>query len=196
MKRIVFILSSYLIISMLAIAGCQQKPPETTEDPIQEELVVNEDIIAVNNAICVLHPTEGNDVTGTVTFEQTEGGVKVVAQVEGLTPGKHGFHIHTYGDCSAPDATSAGGHFNPEDEPHGAPSDMQRHVGDLGNIEANEEGIANMEMIDPKLTLSGKNSIVGRAIIVHQGEDDLESQPTGNAGPRVACGVIGIDEEE
>jgi Cu-Zn family superoxide dismutase len=181
---------------MLAIAGCQQKPPETTEDPIQEELVVNEDIIAVNNAICVLHPTEGNDVTGTVTFEQTEGGVKVVAQVEGLTPGKHGFHIHTYGDCSAPDATSAGGHFNPEDEPHGAPSDMQRHVGDLGNIEANEEGIANMEMIDPKLTLSGKNSIVGRAIIVHQGEDDLESQPTGNAGPRVACGVIGIDEEE
>lgn len=196
MKKSILNLSSLVLIMIIAVAGCQQQQPETTEDPIQEELVINEDIINVEKAICVLHPTDGNNVTGTVTFEQTEGGVKVIAHVKGLTPGSHGFHVHQYGDCSAPDATTAGGHFNPENEPHGGPNDLQRHVGDLGNIEANEEGVATLEMVDTKLTLVGKHSIVGRAVIVHQGEDDLESQPTGNAGSRVACGVIGIDGDE
>ena len=197
MKRSKIIFSLYfLIILIIGFVGCQQQPPEATDDPVQEALVLNEDIVDVNKAICVLHPTEGNNVSGTVTFEQTEEGVKVTAHVKGLSPGKHGFHIHTYGDCSAADGTSAGGHFNPENEPHGAPNDIQRHVGDLGNIEANEDGVATLEMVDQKLTLVGKHSIIGRGIIVHQEADDLESQPTGNAGPRVACGVIGIDENE
>lgn len=146
-------------------------------------------------AVAVLHPTEGNDVQGVVRFTKVAGGVEVVADVSGLTPGRHGFHIHEFGDCSALDATSAGGHFNPLAMPHGAPTDEQRHLGDLGNIIADNEGQAHFEWTDRLLVLNGSNSIIGRAVIVHGGEDDLQTQPTGNAGPRVACGVIGIARE-
>ncbi|QGY48043.1 superoxide dismutase family protein [Maribellus comscasis] len=147
----------------------------------------------VIKAVCVLHPTEGNDVKGIVTFtESSTGVVTVIADLEGLTPGKHGFHIHQYGDCTKPDGTSAGGHFNPEHKDHGGPTDMDRHVGDLGNIEAGEDGTAHIELTDTMLKLNGASSIIGRGIIVHAGEDDLTSQPTGAAGARVACGVIGI----
>ncbi|MBE0646811.1 MAG: superoxide dismutase family protein [Bacteroidales bacterium] len=143
-------------------------------------------------AICVLYPTDGNEVSGIVTFTSTPDGVKVTADVLGLSPGKHGFHVHEFGDCSAPDGTSAGGHFNPEHMKHGGPQDQMRHEGDLGNLEADETGRARMTFIDKDLMLSGPHSIVGYSIIVHAQEDDLISQPTGNAGARVACGVIGV----
>jgi Cu-Zn family superoxide dismutase len=141
-----------------------------------------------------LHPTEGNDVHGIVTFTRSGSNIKIVADVDGLTTGKHGFHIHQWGDCSKPDGTSAGGHFNPENKDHGGVDDMNRHVGDLGNITADENGHAHLEMEDNVISFSGKHSIIGRGIIVHAGEDDLKSQPTGAAGARVACGVIGIAE--
>lgn len=147
---------------------------------------------APTSAIAVLSPTEGNAVYGTVTFTQEANGVKVTADIHGLTPGKHGFHIHEYGDCSAPDGTSAGGHFSPMGMKHGAPTDMERHEGDLGNITADSTGVAAYDWIDPKLSFSGPNSIIGRGVIVHADEDDLKTQPTGAAGGRVACGVIGI----
>ena len=150
----------------------------------------------VTKAVCVLHPTEGNQVYGTVTFTKADSGMHVVAEVHGLTEGKHGFHIHQYGDCTAADGKSAGGHFNPEGVNHGGPNDAVRHVGDLGNITADAEGNATLDMTDNMLSFSGKHSIIGRGIIVHAGEDDLTSQPTGNAGGRVACGVIGIAEEK
>ena len=150
----------------------------------------------VDEAICVLHPTEGNDVTGTVTFTKSGNGVKVVADVKGLTPGKHGFHVHEYGDCSAPDATSAGGHFNPEGVEHGGPDADVRHVGDMGNLEAGDDGTAHLEYTDDMIQLTGEHGIIGRAIIVHADEDDLTSQPTGAAGARVACGVIGVGNLE
>jgi Cu-Zn family superoxide dismutase len=150
----------------------------------------------IEKAVAVLHPTEGNHVTGIVTFVHQSGKVHVSADVKGLTPGKHGFHIHAWGDCSAPDGTSAGGHFNPEGKQHGAPTDVNRHVGDLGNIEADSSGEAHLEWTDPILSFTGPHSIIGRAVIVHAGEDDLKSQPTGNAGSRVACGVIGIAKGE
>lgn len=150
----------------------------------------------VSEAICVLHPTEGNEVTGTVTFTKSGNGVKVIADVEGLTPGKHGFHIHEYGDCSAPDGTSAGGHFNPEGVDHGGPEADARHVGDMGNLEAGNDGTAHLEYTDNMIRLTGEHGIIGRAIIVHAGEDDLTSQPTGAAGARVACGVVGIGNLE
>jgi Cu-Zn family superoxide dismutase len=102
--------------------------------------------------------------------------------------------VHELGDCTAPDGTSAGGHFNPEGMPHGAPADAQRHVGDLGNLTADDSGMAHYERTDDVIALSGDHSIVGRGIIVHAGADDLTSQPTGAAGARVACGVIGIAE--
>jgi Cu-Zn family superoxide dismutase len=147
------------------------------------------------SAVCILHPTEGNEVSGIVTFTKTDGGIKIVANLEGLTPGKHGFHIHEFGDCSRLDGKSAGGHFNPDDNKHGSPNSEERHVGDLGNLLADEKGKAYYEMIDSYISFSGPHSIIGRAIIVHAGEDDLTSQPTGAAGARLACGVIGLAKQ-
>jgi Cu-Zn family superoxide dismutase len=146
----------------------------------------------VNKAVCVLYPTQGNKVTGTVTFTKVEGGVKVVADLQGLTEGKHGIHIHECGDCTAADGTSAGGHFNPMGESHGSPMDAMRHEGDMGNIEANADGNAHLEYIDKSISFEGMTSIIGRSVIVHKDADDFKTQPTGNSGARVACGVIGI----
>ena len=143
-------------------------------------------------AIAVLHATAGSHVAGTVTFTASGDAVKVVADLTGLTPGKHGFHIHEFGDCSSPDAKSAGGHFNPSGHQHGAPDAPDRHAGDLGNIEADASGKAHLEMSDNVMKLSGSDSIVGHAVIVHEKADDLKTQPTGDAGGRVACGVIGV----
>ncbi len=143
-------------------------------------------------AAAKIGPIEGNSTTGQVTFSEVAGGVRIVAEIEGLTPGAHGFHIHVKGDCSAPDGTSAGGHFNPDGSPHGSPDNeaSERHVGDLGNLMADATGTANYDRVDKVISLSGEKSIVGRGIIIHSGEDDLTSQPTGNAGKRLACGVI------
>jgi Cu-Zn family superoxide dismutase len=142
-------------------------------------------------AIAVLHAASGSQVAGTVTFTKTADGVQVVADITGLTPGKHGFHIHEFGDCSAADASSAGSHFNPMKKPHGAPDAAERHAGDLGNLEADANGKAHLELKDSMLKLSGETSILGRGVIVHEKVDDW-SQPTGNAGSRQACGVIGV----
>lgn len=143
----------------------------------------------VTKAIAVLTPTANNNVTGTVTFTKSGGGVKVIAEVRGLSPGQHGFHIHEFGDCSAPDATSAGSHYNPTNDPHAGHDAAKRHMGDLGNIEADASGNARLELTDNKIKLS---SVVGKAVIVHEKADDLKTQPTGDAGGRLACGVIGV----
>jgi Cu-Zn family superoxide dismutase len=143
-------------------------------------------------AIAVLHPLKDSNVEGTVTFAKSGNEVKIVADVTGLTPGKHGFHIHQYGDCSSSDGSSAGGHFNPTNNPHASHDAAQRHEGDMGNLEADASGKAHLELTDNMMTMSGEKSIIGRGIIVHEKEDDLKSQPVGNAGGRVACGVIGI----
>jgi superoxide dismutase, Cu-Zn family len=150
------------------------------------------DEASVTKAVAVLSSTTGHNVSGTVTFAKVEGGVKIVADVAGLTPGKHGFHIHEFGDCSAPDAMSAGGHFNPHHMQHGAPDASVRHAGDFGNLEADDSGKAHYERMDAMISLAGADSIVGHAVIVHEKVDDLKTQPTGNAGARVACGVIGV----
>ncbi len=144
----------------------------------------------VKSAKSVLHPTQGNHVTGTVIFTAVNGGVRVVADLEGLTPGDHGFHIHEFGDCSAPDGTSAGGHFNPMKKQHGGPHAADRHVGDMGNVTADASGKVHYEYVDNLIELNGKNTIIGRSVIVHEKADDFATQPTGNAGSRLACGVI------
>jgi Cu-Zn family superoxide dismutase len=105
-------------------------------------------------------------------------------------PGPHGFHIHEKGDCSAADASSAGGHFNPTGKPHGGPDSDARHAGDFGNIEADATGNARYSRTFSDLTLDGESSIIGKAIIVHQKADDLKTQPSGDAGGRIGCGVI------
>jgi len=145
--------------------------------------------------ICVL---EGS-IKGTIKFAQSADGepCTVSGTVTGLTEGKHGFHIHQFGDYSS-GCTSTGGHFNPAGLTHGGPTDEKRHAGDLGNIVANAEGVAQVEITDSQVTLTGINSVVGRAVVVHAGEDDLgkgghsDSLTTGHAGGRLACGVIGI----
>ncbi|HYC57019.1 MAG TPA: superoxide dismutase family protein [Candidatus Binatia bacterium] len=147
---------------------------------------------AVGKAVAVLHATEGNKVEGTITFTKAGTGVKLSGKITGLTPGKHGFHVHEFGDCSAPDGTSAGGHFNPTGEPHAAPTESARHTGDLGNVEADASGAATIDYTDTRATFEGTNSILGRGLIVHAKADDLKTQPTGDAGGRVACGVIGV----
>src|SRR3954469_9848672 len=146
----------------------------------------------VTKAIAVIHPTQGNNVIGIVTFTQTGSEVKVVADFSGLTPGKHGFHVHEFGDCSSTDGSAAGGHFNPGKHQHGAPDATDRHAGDLGNIEADASGKAHLELTDKVMKLSGNDSILGHAVIVHEKGDDLKTQPTGDAGGRLACGVIGV----
>ena len=147
----------------------------------------------VMHAIAILHPTSGHNCHGIVHFIQEGTSVKVVADIEGLGPNqKHAFHIHQFGDCTAPDATSAGSHYNPEGHQHGLPTTENRHAGDLGNIQSDGDGKAHYELTVDNITIAGsKNPIIGRAVIVHAKVDDA-SQPVGNAGGRIACGVIGV----
>ena len=140
-------------------------------------------------AVAVLSPTKGNDVRGLVLMKQMGDSLKIVGKVTGLTPGKHGFHIHEFGDLRDPEGKSAGDHYNPDGAKHGAPHDEERHAGDLGNITANEDGVATIELDVKGLKL---HFIVGRSLVVHGEEDDLQSQPSGDSGPRVALGVIGF----
>jgi Cu-Zn family superoxide dismutase len=146
----------------------------------------------VTKAVAVLSPTQGSKVSGTITFTKEGEGVAVSAHIEGLTPGNHGFHIHEFGDCSSKDGAAAGGHFNPSALSHGARTDAKRHAGDLGNIEVGDSGMAHIEFSDKVMKLEGPNSIIGRGVIVHANPDDFKTQPTGNAGGRQACGVIGV----
>lgn len=141
-------------------------------------------------ATAFLSPASGSSVQGTVNFIQEDDKLRVEASLSGLTPGPHGFHIHEKGDCSASDASSASGHFNPTAMPHAGPSESHRHVGDFGNIEADASGNARYSKSFSDLKLSGTTSILGKAVIVHAKADDLKTQPSGDAGDRVACGVI------
>lgn len=147
-------------------------------------------------AVCVINGTGDNEVHGTITFTQTKDGVMIEAHVMGLSPGKHGFHIHEFGDLSSGDGKSAGGHFNPDGSPHASPSSAKRHAGDLGNIESNADGHAMYSRLDKVIEIHGPNAILSRAIVIHGGADDMESQPSGAAGPRVAVGVIGLGNSE
>jgi Cu-Zn family superoxide dismutase len=134
-------------------------------------------------------------VKGTVEFKEVDGGIEVTANVEGLKKGVHGFHIHEKGDCSAADAMSAGGHFNPSNHKHGAPDAEEHHEGDLGNITAGKDGKATTTITIKGVTLAeGDTSIAGKGFIIHAKPDDMKTQPTGNAGDRVACGTITVDD--
>ncbi len=142
-------------------------------------------------ATVTLHGLKNSGVSGDLTLNQEAEGVRVKGEVRGLAPNStHGFHIHEHGDCSAADGSSAGGHFAPLGHPHGALADASSHAGDLGNIKANAEGIAEVSLFKQDLTLAGKHGVLGRAVIVHEKADDLHSQPSGAAGSRVACGVL------
>ncbi|XP_008198346.1 superoxide dismutase-like protein isoform X1 [Tribolium castaneum] len=151
-------------------------------------------LATVEKAIVCL---KSGDIDGKITFTQTAEGVQVEGVINGLPKGKHGFHIHEKG-ALGDSCKDAGGHFNPDKKDHGAPEDAVRHVGDLGNIIADDKKVAHVNISDKIISLNGEHSIIGRAVVVHEGEDDLgkgnfnDSKTTGHAGARLVCGVIGI----
>ena len=143
------------------------------------------------SAIALVRPASGSQVHGEAKFTQVGNRVRITAEIAGLSPGAHGFHIHEKGDCSAADAMSAGGHFNPKGNKHGAPGTSDRHAGDLGNLNADEYGKATLAlMVDGISVGKGPDGVSGRGLIVHANADDLKTDPTGNAGGRVGCAVI------
>jgi Cu-Zn family superoxide dismutase len=139
-----------------------------------------------------LAPASGSAAAGKVRFEQRGDHLMVMGRVTGLKPGQeHGFHVHDKGDCSSPDAMSAGGHFNPLAKPHGHHAGAERHAGDLPNLRADASGAADVHLRVTGLAVgSGPTDVVGRGLVVHAGPDDYGSQPAGNSGARIACGVI------
>ena len=174
------------------IAGCEGGGGETGDG--MDTTAASDTSMSPSGAIAMvsLQPTGAADsVRGQITFAEVQDGVRISGQVQNLAPGMHGFHVHQNGDCSN-QGKAAGGHFAPNGNPHGAPTDPDsaHHTGDLGNIQADQSGMAQVDTTVQFLELSGRNSIIGRGMIVHQGRDDLTSQPSGAAGSRVACGTI------
>jgi Cu-Zn family superoxide dismutase len=146
----------------------------------------------IDEAVAVLVPRTGGDgVNGAILFKQEKGYVQVTGEVSGLKPGKHGFHIHMFGDLRKGDGMSAGGHYNPEGHKHGGPDSKEHHEGDLGNLEANSQGVAKVNVKAEGVNL---HHVVGRSIVVHATADDLKTDPSGNSGARIAVGVIGLAE--
>ncbi len=177
---------SFGVLAALLLASMFARADDMATMPVMPT------VAPVKAAVVLLIPTVGNSVTGVVRFTQVEGGVRIVAEVSGLKPGEHGFHIHEFGDITAADGMSAGGHLNPGHAKHGAPGAAERHEGDLGNLTADATGHATLDYVDTVIRLNGPTSIIGRGVVVHADADDLKSQPVGNAGKRVATGVIGV----
>jgi Cu-Zn family superoxide dismutase len=146
----------------------------------------------VTMAVAMVEGLGDHKVKGKVTFKQMGEGVEIEGEFTGLQPGQHGFHIHEFGDCSMADGKCAGGHFNPNGGKHSSPEDPGRHAGDLGNLKADSTGKASFKMNDSMLSLSGPNSVIGRSVIIHAKPDDMKTQPSGDSGDRIGCGVIGI----
>lgn len=174
-----FSLNAARIASLMAalLAACTHMPP--AQPPL---------------AVVDLHPTMGNAVSGHLSFIQRGDVVVLEGDVQGLAPNtEHGFHIHVKGDCSSPDGSSAGGHFNPDGHHHGASSSAadQHHTGDLPSLQADGMGVAHLSVVLHDVSFgTGAHDILGRALIVHRDRDDFVSQPAGNSGPRLACGVV------
>jgi len=189
--------SAFILVAVLVavLGACAPKEEAPAPEPVAEtEMVVEE--VEPSVAITILQPRSDSSVSGTVTFTQIESGVALVAEIAGAAPGLHGIHLHEIGDCSAEDFTSTGGHFNPTGAPHGGPTDTARHAGDFGNIEVGADGNGYLALESDMLSLDDEeNTVVGRAVILHEGEDDLVSQPTGAAGGRIACGVVMLEGE-
>ena len=143
-------------------------------------------------AVAQLQSTTGSTATGTVSFVKSGDKVVVKGEVRGLKPNaEHGFHVHEKGDCSSGDGLSAGGHFNPDGKPHGNHADMAHHAGDLPSLKADASGVAKFSFESASIAVgSGPSDVIGRGLIVHRDPDDYKTQPTGNAGPRLACAVI------
>lgn len=178
-----------VLVAAAFVFGCEPDPKKTKE----ETTVVTEETVELATATADLDAKSGSKVDGTINFkEMADGQVMLTLTATGLTPGVHAVHIHENGDCSADDGSSAGGHWNPTGEDHGKWGHDEHHLGDIGNLDVGDDGTANLTFTTDRWSLNAtdSNSIINKAVIIHAGEDDFTSQPTGNAGGREACGVI------
>lgn len=166
--------SRMLLIAAAALLGACASPPSGPRATAQ------------------LQPTTGNTTSGSVSFVQKGNKVLVSGEIRGLKPNaEHGFHVHEKGDCASGDGMSAGGHFNPTGAPHGSHGMGMHHTGDLPSLKADAGGVARINFESGSMAVgSGVTDVVGRGLIVHRDPDDYKTQPTGNAGPRLACAVI------
>jgi Cu-Zn family superoxide dismutase len=176
------------LLALLTLVDCAHREPVVLAEASSAPAAA-----LARTATATLMPLGKSAVSGSfILTELVDGGVRVVGTVHGLeSGGLHGFHVHAKGDCSAPDGSSAGGHFNPQDKPHGDPGTAASHLGDLGNVQADHAGNAEVFVVKKEANLGdGPLSFIGRSLIVHRGVDDLASQPAGNSGDRVGCAVI------
>ena len=178
------ILGGLTLTATLCLTACppsaNQKPDKAGGGPV---------------ATTTIEARSSSTVKGTATFTQAGDKVKVVVEVSGATPGQHGLHVHENGDCSSPDAKSAGNHFNPGNGEHGSPDKPTHHAGDFGNLTVDEDGNDKLVLLTDQITVNpGTTSIIGRALVLHDKPDDTTTQPTGNSGSRVGCGVINLKQ--
>jgi len=192
-------------ITPLLIAGLSACGQMDQDKALQQR---NDDVVSANEAAtpkpdvniqqarAMLNPTQGSTANGVVVFSKKgDQPMRIIVDLSGLPAGFHGFHIHQHGDCSSPDASSAGGHFNPSDSRHGSPSDDEHHLGDLGNLLTQTNGRISTTLRNEDLHFHGAHSVIGRAVVIHAKADDFVSQPNGNAGARLACGVIKVTSQ-
>lgn len=193
MKRILFTLAIFML---MISTSCKNDKKE--DAPLEESTEMNEseatNSSVINKIQFALEPKSGSTAKGNVVFTQEEGVVTMIVVLGGLTKGTHAVHIHEKGDCSAPDGSSAGGHWNPTNQPHGKWGDSTGyHKGDIGNLTADDKGNATISMTTDEWCIGcgdPNKDIIGKSIIVHEGTDDFKTQPTGDAGGRVSCGGI------
>ena len=182
-----------ILITTILFAGLAQGQQQDQADPQTEQNATRLETLN-RPATANLRPTKGNQANGTVTFTPTDDANKVKVQVHlsQLKPGSvHGMHVHEKGDCRAPDASSAGGHFNPTGKSHGGRTADERHAGDLGNVEASSAGKVSATFdVDDISVSDGQQGIIGKSVILHEKADDLKTQPSGDSGSRIACAVI------
>ncbi len=204
-----------LAVGCVALVGCERpeqprKTHEATERPMGAPLPASprkpagEKCLtvdpgapraeAVKKAVAVVHASKGSKVAGAVTFEETDAGLRMRADLEGLPQGKHGFHVHAFGDCSAEDASSAGPHFDFKGSFTHRPPGASHISGNLGDVDADASGKAHVEATIPDATLEGPFTIIGRSVVVHEHPNDPSKPPEGGAGTRIGCGTIGIEQ--
>jgi Cu-Zn family superoxide dismutase len=203
-RKVAWIFVGTASLVSLACAGGQTstEPPATAEaapaaapaapEPAPAETAPSDAPAAAPKTVEITLQAKSNSkLAGKATLSESSEGVKVVLALENVSPGDHGAHVHEKGDCSAPDAASAGGHFNPGSHPHALPTGSPRHLGDLGNITIGKDGKGTLEIVAAGANLkdSDPSSFMGRSIIVHEKKDD-GGQPTGNAGGRIGCAEI------